>query len=82
MQICSNVLNSKISNPEGKGFNLNGGKRIEIFQTSDVQDPNEVGLLHGGVDERSVAEINKPGKHPVVGGPCQGSNSVEALVYE
>ena len=53
---------------------------IEIFQTSDVENPNEVGLFHGGVNERSVAEINEPGKHPVVGGPCQGSDGVEALV--
>ena len=51
-----------------------------MYLTSDVEDANEVGLLHGWVDERSVAEINKPGKHPVVGRPCQGSDGIEALV--
>ena len=51
MQICSNVLNSKISKPETKKNDqfVRTKREIEIVRTSDVEDPNKVGFLHGGV---------------------------------
>ena len=73
MQICSNVLNSKICKE------VINGKQLETFltglKTSNVEDADEVDLLHCWVlqesdenvqdedithNEGSIAEIDKP----------------------
>ena len=51
-----------------------------MYLTSDVEDANEVDFLHSLVDESPVAEVDKPKEEPVVHGPGQGSNGVEAVV--
>ena len=96
MQICSNVLNSKIckrvKNVRNKFF-----RKFTGLKTGDVEDADEVDLLHRWVlmreematlkgqerisyNEGSVAEVDQPEEEPVVGGSGQGGHGVEALV--
>ena len=65
------------------------------LKTSNVEDADEVDLLHCWVlqesdenvqdedithNEGSIAEIDKPEEKAIVGGPRQGGHSVETLV--
>ena len=56
------------------------GVELEDLEAGDVEDADEVDLLHGGVDEGAVAEVHQPGEEPVVHGAGQGRDGVQALV--
>ncbi len=56
------------------------GVELEDLEAGDVQHADEVDLLHGGVDEGAVAEVDQPGEEAVVHGAGQGRDGVQALV--
>merc|ERR1719394_740179 len=45
--------------------NLLKSVKLKDLKTSNIQDTNEVDLLHGGINQGSVTEVNKPKEEPV-----------------
>merc|ERR1719225_574125 len=60
--------------------NLLKSVELENFKTSNIQDTDEVDLLHGGVNQGPVAEVYKPHEQPVVHRPGQGGDGVQTVV--
>jgi hypothetical protein len=56
--------------------NLFESVELEYLEARDVEDPNEVDLLHSRINQGPVAEVHKPHEQPIVHTPSKSSNRV------